>query len=128
MGTLVSKLPGCPGIGGWAFSRFEGALASLMAGAVELLPGLSFEGESMPVFSLIGSFDPAVLESAVLASGFCADADSRSGLGVTGFTARLSSSSVGFGPQHRNDRNFGGPFLFGCSVNVLGEPLSGVVG
>jgi hypothetical protein len=100
-----------------------------MAGVVELLPGLSAGGEVIADFSLIGSLEPAVLESAVLASAFCGvGAESRSGLAVIGFAARLSSSSVGFGPQHRNDRNLGGPFLFGCSVNVLGEPLSGVVG
>lgn len=126
-GTSVSRAPGCPGNGGCVFSRLEGVLSIAIAGVAELLSGLSAGGEVVADFSFIGSFDPAVLESAVLASGFCGDgAESLSGLAVIGFAARLSSSSVAFDPQHRNERNFGGPFLF--SVNALGDPLSGVVG
>lgn len=59
-----------------------------MAGVAELLSGLSIGGELMADFSFMGSFDPAVLESAVLASGFCGEGtESRSGLGVIGFAA-----------------------------------------
>lgn len=123
----MSRAPGCPGNGGCAFSMFDGVLSIAIAGVAEVLSGLSAGGEVVGVFSFIGSFDPAVLESAVLASAFCGDgAESFSGLAVIGFAARLSSSSVPLGPQHRNERNFGGPFLF--SVNALGDPLSGVVG
>lgn len=126
-GTSASRVPGCPGNGGCAFSWLEGILSIAIAGVAELPSGLSAGGEVAGVFSFIGSFDPAVLESAVLASAFCGDgAEFLSGLAVIGFAARLSSSSVAFGPQHRNERNFGGPFLF--SVNARGDPLSGVVG
>lgn len=45
----------------------------MIAGVAELLPGLSAGGGDMGVFSFIGSFEPAVLESAVLASAFGGD-------------------------------------------------------
>jgi hypothetical protein len=80
---------------------------------------------SSAVFSFSGSRESAVLVSAVLMSGF--DATSvRSGFVLTGFAAKLSSSSGAFAPQHRNDKK--PPFFFCGFVSVLGEPLSGVAG
>jgi hypothetical protein len=85
--------------------------------------------DASPVLSFRGSLDSAVLDSAVLASGFWAVGTGvRSGFVFTGFAAKLSSSSLDFEvPQHKNERNRGDPFFFGPSANVLGDPVSGVV-
>lgn len=91
--------------------------------ASPVVSGCEDEGPPSVVFSFNGSRESAVLESAVLVSGFAATSV-RSGFVLTGFAAKLSSSSDGFAPQHRNERK--GAFFFGWFVSVRGEPASGV--